>query len=86
MHLRILEHEPLEALQLLTRDEVDLVLTYDYNLAPALADPTVETRPCGRCDWGLGVPSTRRRAPSTHENAVRTSTARRVDRELPQHR
>src|SRR5688572_8236882 len=34
VQLRILEYEPVEAHQLLTRDEVDLVLTYDYNLAP----------------------------------------------------
>ena len=34
MRLKIHEHEPIEADRLLTRDEVDLVLTYDYNLAP----------------------------------------------------
>jgi DNA-binding transcriptional LysR family regulator len=58
VHLKILEHEPLEALHLLTRDEVDLVLTYDYNLAPATADTTVETTSLWSVDWGLGVPST----------------------------
>jgi DNA-binding transcriptional LysR family regulator len=35
VRLHILEHEPSEALQLLAADEVDLALTYDYNLAPA---------------------------------------------------
>lgn len=57
VQLRILEHEPVEAHQLLTRDAVDLVLTYDYNLAPATADSTVETAPLWSVDWGLGVPS-----------------------------
>src|SRR6266496_3777354 len=32
--LHIHEHEPAEALGLLAADEVDLALTYDYNLAP----------------------------------------------------
>jgi DNA-binding transcriptional LysR family regulator len=58
VHLKVLEHEPLEALNLLTRDEVDLVLSYDYNLAPAAADTTLETRPLWSVDWGLGVPRT----------------------------
>jgi len=56
--LKIHEHEPLEALRLLSRDEVDLVLTYDYNLAPVAADSTVETAPLWSVDWGLGVPAT----------------------------
>ena len=34
--VRISEYEPLEALDLLGRDDVDLALVYDYNLAPAL--------------------------------------------------
>ena len=34
--MRVHEHEPLEALDLLARDDVDLALTYDYDLAPAL--------------------------------------------------
>lgn len=57
VQLKIHEHEPLEALRLLTRDEVDLVLTYDYNLAPAAADNTLETAPLWSVDWGLGVPN-----------------------------
>ena len=32
--MRIHEYEPLEAIDLLRRDEVDLALAYDYNLAP----------------------------------------------------
>lgn len=54
--LTISEHEPLEALRLLSRDEVDLVLTYDYNLAPAAADGTLDQAPLWSVDWGLGVP------------------------------
>src|SRR5689334_21066506 len=42
VRLRILEHEPIEAMALLAADDVDLALTYDYNLAPAPADPTVD--------------------------------------------
>ena len=55
--LKIHEHEPIEADGLLSRDEVDLVLTYDYNLAPATTDPAVEKAPLWSADWGLGVPS-----------------------------
>jgi DNA-binding transcriptional LysR family regulator len=55
VQLSIHEHEPLEALRVLSRDDVDLVLTYDYNLAPALADATLETTPLWSVDWGLGV-------------------------------
>jgi len=57
VHLTIHEHEPIEADRLLSRDEVDLVLTYDYNLAPATTDPAVEKAPLWSADWGLGVPS-----------------------------
>jgi len=57
VRLKIYEHEPIEADSLLTRDEVDLVLTYDYNLAPARTDRAVEKAPLWTADWGLGVPS-----------------------------
>jgi len=57
VQLKIYEHEPLEALRLLTRDEVDLVLTYDYNLAPATVDSTLETMSLWSVDWGLAVPT-----------------------------
>jgi DNA-binding transcriptional LysR family regulator len=50
------EHEPAEALTLLAVDDVDLALTYDYNLAPAKGDSTVETFPLWSTLWGLGVP------------------------------
>ena len=53
--LRIAEHEPAEALDLLARDKVDLALTYDYTLAPTAFDRTVAVTPLWSADWGLGV-------------------------------
>ncbi|MGF1425083.1 LysR family transcriptional regulator [Kitasatospora sp. LaBMicrA B282] len=57
VHVLIREHEPAESLELLAADEVDLALTYDYNLAPAAADPTVSATPLWTTSWGLGVPA-----------------------------
>lgn len=57
VHLLIHEHEPVEALGLLAADDVDLALTYDYNLAPATFDPSLVTVPLGETAWGLGVPA-----------------------------
>jgi DNA-binding transcriptional LysR family regulator len=51
------EHEPAEALALLAADAVDLALTYDYNLAPASADTTLDSVPLWSTAWGLGVPT-----------------------------
>jgi DNA-binding transcriptional LysR family regulator len=56
VHLQIHEHEPFEALSLLSRDDVDLALTYDYDLAPADTDPGLEVAPLWTAEWGLGVP------------------------------
>jgi DNA-binding transcriptional LysR family regulator len=50
------EHEPPEAFALLAADDVDLALTYDYNLAPAHFDRTVEAVPLWSVPWRLGVP------------------------------
>lgn len=44
------EHEPAEALALLADDEVDLALTYDYNLAPT-TDPVGLTRTALWSTW-----------------------------------
>jgi len=52
----ISEYEPIEAFALLTDDDLDLALTYDYNLAPASIGPTLETEPLWSVAWGLGVP------------------------------
>ncbi|MBW4094799.1 MAG: LysR family transcriptional regulator [Acidobacteria bacterium] len=51
------ESEPAEAQALLLAGEVDLALTYDYNLAPDPTDPAFDVVPVGRAPWGLGVPS-----------------------------
>jgi len=53
------EHEPAEALQLLATDQADLALVYDYNLAPATADPAMHRTPLWTARWGLGVPASR---------------------------
>jgi DNA-binding transcriptional LysR family regulator len=50
------EHEPAEAFALLTADEIDLALPYDYNLAPLTLDPACESTPLWSTPWALGVP------------------------------
>jgi DNA-binding transcriptional LysR family regulator len=61
VHLRIHEHEPFEAMDLLDGDDLDLALTYDYNLAPASFDLSVQAEALWQTAWSLGVPSARRR-------------------------
>lgn len=56
VRLLIREHEPAEALALLADDEVDLALTYDYNLAPAPADDA-DVTPLWSARWSLAVPA-----------------------------
>lgn len=63
VRLLIQEHEPDEALDLLLADDVDLALTYDYNLAPASADPLLAAVPLSSTPWGLGVPAAAPAAP-----------------------
>jgi DNA-binding transcriptional LysR family regulator len=53
----ISEYEPIEAFRLLTDDDLDLALTYDYNLAPASPGAVLETMPLWSVAWGLGVPA-----------------------------
>jgi DNA-binding transcriptional LysR family regulator len=55
--VRILEHEPLESFDLLARDEVDLALVYDYDLAPAEWRDDHEVTPLWSREWGVGVPT-----------------------------
>jgi DNA-binding transcriptional LysR family regulator len=50
------EYEPLEALDLLAADRLDLALAYDYNLAPVSWGPEVAARHLWDVAWGLGVP------------------------------
>jgi len=38
-------------------NEVDLALTYDYNLAPARFDRSLVSQPLGSTRWSLGTPS-----------------------------
>jgi DNA-binding transcriptional LysR family regulator len=57
VQVHIHEHEPAEALDLLAADEVDLALTYDYNLAPATFDRSLVSQPLGSTEWSLGTPS-----------------------------
>ncbi len=57
VHFVISEYEPIEAFALLTDDDLDLALTYDYNLAPASPGPVLETVALWSVPWGLGVPA-----------------------------
>jgi DNA-binding transcriptional LysR family regulator len=65
VRLHIHEHEPPEALGLLAADEVDLALTYDYNLGPARFDRALTVQPVGSTRWSLGAPSGRGRERGT---------------------
>ena len=67
VQLKIHEHEPLEALHLLSRDEVDLVLTYDYNLAPGgPPTPRWRQRRCGRSTGASAYPAAEPPATGRH--------------------
>ncbi|WP_003894664.1 LysR family transcriptional regulator [Mycolicibacterium smegmatis] len=57
VEVEISEYEPLEAFELLVDDDLDLALTYEYDLAPASPDPVLEAFPLWSTPWGLGVPS-----------------------------
>jgi DNA-binding transcriptional LysR family regulator len=58
VRLVIHEHEPAEALDLLTGDDVDLALTYDYDLAPTPFERGLVARSLWSASWCLGVPAT----------------------------
>jgi DNA-binding transcriptional LysR family regulator len=57
VRVRIHEHEPTEALALIASDDIDLALTYDFNLAPAPLDHSVTAHPLWSVPWALGVPA-----------------------------
>jgi DNA-binding transcriptional LysR family regulator len=57
VELRISEYEPLEAFAALLADDIDLALTYDYDLAPASVDPALTVSPLWTAQWGLAVPA-----------------------------
>ena len=51
------EHEPAEAFELLAADNIDLALTYDYNLAPVVLRPDLQATRLWSTRWGLGIPA-----------------------------
>lgn len=51
------EYEPLEALATLADDDLDLALTYDYNLAPVATPRSMAAVPLWTADWALAVPA-----------------------------
>ncbi|WP_199256266.1 LysR family transcriptional regulator [Mycolicibacterium mengxianglii] len=55
--VQINEYEPIEAFRLLIDDDLDLAVTYDYNLAPAAINPMLEAVPLWSTPWGLAVPA-----------------------------
>jgi DNA-binding transcriptional LysR family regulator len=57
LRLLIAEHEPFESFALLAADDVDLALTYDYNLAPAPVDRTLRATRLWSVPWALAVPA-----------------------------
>jgi DNA-binding transcriptional LysR family regulator len=63
VEVRLHEHEPPEALELLAGNDVDLALTYDYDLAPASWRPDHHVTALWQAEWGLGVPTSRTKAP-----------------------
>lgn len=77
----ISEYEPVEAFRLLTADDLDLALTYDYNLAPASPELCWNQCRSGRSAGASGC----RVAPRALDHAARLRRPH-VDRELPQHR
>ncbi|WP_139979887.1 LysR family transcriptional regulator [Nocardioides litoris] len=56
VEVRVLELEPQEALEALHRDDLDLALAYDYDLAPHDWSPDLEATALWQVAWGLGVP------------------------------
>ena len=57
VRVQIHEYEPMEAFRHLETDDLDLALTYDYNLAPAAPRPRLHSTPLWSARWGLGVPA-----------------------------
>ncbi|KAB1909771.1 LysR family transcriptional regulator [Micromonospora sp. AMSO31t] len=70
VRLRIHEHEPAEAYAALAADDVDLALTYDYNLAPLSPDPALDATPLWSAAWHLGVPAGATPDPAAEAPAV----------------
>ncbi|WP_410604788.1 LysR family transcriptional regulator [Amycolatopsis sp. lyj-90] len=56
VQLRISEYEPYEAFAALLADDIDLALTYDFDLAPEVVDPMITASPLWTARWSLAVP------------------------------
>ncbi|TCC31010.1 LysR family transcriptional regulator [Kribbella speibonae] len=70
VRLEIQEQEPPDAVAMLERDQVDVALTYDYNLAPATLDASLEATPLWESSWSLAVPSRSRRVRGTAVDVI----------------
>lgn len=70
VRVEIQEQEPREAIELLERDQVDLALTYDYNLAPAPRHAALQATPLWENSWSLAVPSRSRRTSGTAVDVI----------------
>jgi len=57
VELRVREHEPPEAMELLAADEVDLALVYDFTLGRREFGPDVAVTPLWTARWDLAVPA-----------------------------
>jgi DNA-binding transcriptional LysR family regulator len=71
----ISEYEPIEAFRLLVDDDLDLALTYDYNLAPASPDSVLDAVALWSTPWGLGVPTGTTTNSSTADLSAYASSA-----------
>lgn len=63
VEVRLSEYEPLEAVDLLSHDDIDLALIYDYNLTPLALRNDMSATELWSLPWGLGVPSPAKSAP-----------------------
>jgi DNA-binding transcriptional LysR family regulator len=63
IEVRISEYEPLEALDLLGHDDIDLALVYDYTLTPLDLRTDMSATELWSLPWGLGVRSPAKREP-----------------------
>ena len=61
IEVRLSEYEPLEAVELLGRDDIDLALVYDYTLTPLALRTDMVATELWSLPWGLGVPLARAR-------------------------
>lgn len=77
--VRILEHEPTEAIALLLADHVDVALVYDYDLAPATIDVAIAGAPLWSTRWGLAVPDGDYGPPPGADSAEVMATFRDAD-------